>query len=299
MRQVARRNDPAPTRLQYRLQRVWLTPAFWWFLRFGLPVAVLALGLVWTFSSEDRREAIYAWGVDIKRSVEERPEFMVNLLAIDGASDPVAREIRETLSVNLPASSFDLDLEALRKVAADVPAVASVDVHIRAGGVLEIVVRERTPVALWRGPDGLVILSKDGTEVGRLTHRAMRADLPLLAGEGADEAVAEALSIFAEAAPLSDRIRGLQRVGERRWDIVLDRGQIIQLPAHDAVQAVERVIALDTAQDLLARDIAVVDFRNEGRATVRLTQNSVSALRAIRMIENGAAPGTTQEDSRQ
>lgn len=288
MRQVRRTADPAPTRLQYRMQRVWLTPAFWWFVRVGLPMIAVALLIVWTFADQDRRMAVYAWGVDIKRQIEERPEFMVTLLAIDGASDPVATEIRGTLPVHLPTSSFDLDLEAVQAVVAQVPAVAAADVRIRSGGVLEILVREHVPVALWRSGNGLSVLSRDGTVIGQVESRALRADLPLLAGEGAEAAVPEALSILTAAAPFADRIRGVQRVGERRWDIVLDRGQVIQLPSADPVQAVERVIALNAAQSILARDLAVIDFRNSDRATLRLASGAVEALRAIRMIETGA-----------
>ena len=286
-----KRHDPAPSRLAYRMHRVWLTPAFWWFLRFGLPLVAVTLLAVWAFANDDRRMAIVAWGQDIRRQIEERPEFMVTLLAIDGASDPVAREIREGLPVHLPASSFDLDLEALRKEVLTVPAVEAAQVHVRTGGVLEVVVRERAPVALWRGPDGLSVLSRDGISIGTLESRAQRADLPVLAGEGANAAVPEALEVIAAADPFRHRLRGLQRVGERRWDIVLDRGQVIQLPSDDPVGATERVIALDTAQDLLQRDIAVVDFRNRDRATVRLTEEAVAALRAIRMIETGMGTG--------
>ena len=284
-----RRADPAPSRLAYRLHRVWLTPAFWWFLRSGLPMLAVTGLVVWTFSSEERRMAIHAWGADLKRQVEERPEFMVTLLAVDGASDPVASEIREILPVHLPASSFDLDLAGLREAVLEVPAVAAAQVHVRTGGVLEVMISERAPVALWRNPAGLSVLGRDGTVIGHVARRAERADLPLLVGEGVDRAVPEALAVLAAAEPFSPRIRGLRRVGERRWDIVLDRGQVIQLPSSEPVRAVDRVIALDTARNLLSRDIAVVDLRNRDRATVRLTEDAVAALRAVRMIETGAS----------
>ncbi len=284
-----RRADPAPSRLAYRLHRVWLTPAFWWFLRSGLPMIAVTGLVVWTFSSEERRMAIHAWGADLKRQVEERPEFMVTLLAVDGASDPVASEIREILPVHLPASSFDLDLAGLREAVLEVPAVAAAQVHVRTGGVLEVMISERAPVALWRNPAGLSVLGRDGTVIGHVARRAERADLPLLVGEGVDRAVPEALAVLAAAEPFSPRIRGLRRVGERRWDIVLDRGQVIQLPSAEPVRAVDRVIALDTARNLLSRDIAVVDLRNRDRATVRLTEDAVAALRAVRMIETGAS----------
>ncbi|MDZ7909564.1 MAG: cell division protein FtsQ/DivIB [Gemmobacter sp.] len=45
-------------------------------------------------------------------------------------------------------------------------------------------------------------------------------------------------------------------MGERRWDIVLDRNQRILLPAKEPVRALERLLALDKAEDLLKRDIA-------------------------------------------
>ncbi|MEL7025657.1 MAG: cell division protein FtsQ/DivIB [Pseudomonadota bacterium] len=250
-------------------------------------MALICFAMVWAFSDEDRRMAMRAWGEDLKRQVEERPEFMVTLLAVDGASSSVAADIRESLPIHLPSSSFDLDLEALREEVGKVPAVASADVRIKTGGVLEVIVRERVPVALWRGPDGLAVLSRDGTVVGDVAQRTDRPDLPLLVGQSAAQDVGGALDIIRALDPFADRVRGLVRVGERRWDIVLDRDQTIQLPSQDPVRAVERVIALDRAQDLMARDIAVIDLRNQDRATVRLTADAVSALRAIRLIETG------------
>ncbi|MEM9707611.1 MAG: cell division protein FtsQ/DivIB [Pseudomonadota bacterium] len=281
--------DPAPSRLAYRAQRMWLTPAFRWLLRFGIPFGAITSLVVWAMAVEDRRIALYGWVEEMVREVQQRPEFMVTLLAIDGASSPVAAEIREVLPVNLPASSFDIDLKELRKVVADVPAVATADLRIKTGGVLEVAVREHSPAALWRGPEGLTILSRDGSPIGSIERRAQRADLPLLAGAGADEAVGQALDLIAAAEPFSDRIRGFRRMGERRWDVVLDRGQIIQLPEERPGAAIDRILTLDRAQDLLARDVAVLDFRNRDRATIRLNGSAVDALRAIRLIETGTA----------
>ena len=93
-----------------------------------------------------------------------------------------------------------------------------------------------------------------------------------MAGDGADRAVKEALQLYAAAGPLRGRIRGLVRVGERRWDAVLDRDQRILLPETGAVQALERVIALSEAQDMLERDLLVVDMRLAARPTIRLAE---------------------------
>ena len=74
---------------------------------------------------------------------------------------------------------------------------------------------------------------------------------------------------------------GLVRMGERRWDMVLDRGQRILLPEDAPIDAVNRVIALNEAQDLLKRDVAVVDMRNPARATLRLSTEAATAMRRV------------------
>lgn len=277
-RAAAGPRDPAPSRLAYRAERLWLTPMFRRALRVGLPV-VLVGGLVGSYLADgDRRAAIAGAVAEIRQQIEERPEFMVTLMAIDGASAPVAAAIRDMLPVTLPASSFAIDLEVLRATIEQIDAVASAELHIRPGGVLQVTVRERQPEILWRSAAGLQMLDRNGHRVATLLERAARPDLPVIAGEGADENVTEALAIFRAARPIQHRIRGLVRMGERRWDVVLDRDQRIMLPESDPVSALERIIALDQAEDMLGRDIAAVDMRNEQRPTIRLLGGQVATM---------------------
>ncbi|WP_313350681.1 cell division protein FtsQ/DivIB, partial [Paracoccus sp. (in: a-proteobacteria)] len=69
------------------------------------------------------------------------------------------------------------------------------------------------------------MLDKTGHRVASVTSREVRGDLPIIAGEGADRAAPEALALIDAAGPILPRLRGLERMGERRWDVVLDRGQ--------------------------------------------------------------------------
>ena len=97
----------------------------------------------------------------------------------------------------------------------------------------------------------------------------------------------EALEILAAAKPIADRVRGLRRMGERRWDVMLDRQQIIQLPVKDPVPALERVIALHSARDVLGRDVTVVDMRDGRRPVLRLSVPAVDELYRLRAIADG------------
>ncbi|EKE45348.1 cell division protein FtsQ [Oceaniovalibus guishaninsula JLT2003] len=284
---TAPRRDPAPSRLSYRLQRLALTPMVRVAVRRGLPLLALLLVLAVLLGDADRRAVLTDRIADLRMQIQQRDEFMVHEIRIDGASDLVAAEIGRALALDLPVSSFDLDLEALYDGVARLDAVSRTDLRVRPGGVLEVRVVQRVPAAIWRGPTGLHLLDADGARVALLPRRADRPELPLLAGEGAERAVPEALRILDAARPIAGRIRGLTRMGERRWDVVLDNGQRILLPRADPVPALERVVALDAARDLLDRDVAAVDMRNPARPTLRLGAATALRLRNIKLTELG------------
>lgn len=278
------RRDPAPSRIAYRMQRLWLTPFVRAALRVGLPVLVLALGVGLYLSDQARRDSLGAIYTDMREKLKNRPEFVVSLLAIEGASPELADAVRATLALPLPQSSFDIDLEAARVKVAQLQAVAVVEVRVQSGGILQVVIQEREPAFVWRNAAGLWLVDESGTRIAEIEERSDRADLPLVVGEGADAAIAEAAQILLSAGPLLPRLRGLVRMGNRRWDIVLDRDQRIMLPTNEPVAAVERLIALDQAQDVLARDVAAVDLRLQTRPSLRLAPYSLAELRRTRGI---------------
>lgn len=277
------KRDPAPSRLQYRLERMWLRPIWRRAVRVGVPAFLIAMTAGLWLADEDRR-ALLSDGVrQVMHKVQSREEFQVRTMTVEGASPVVDKALRAMLPVELPASSFDIDLAALRLQVMELDVIESIDLRIKPGGILSAVVREREPAILWRHARGIEILDRTGHRVASVTARDVRPDLPLIAGEGADLAVPEALALMDAAGPILPRVRGLVRRGERRWDLVLDQNQRIMLPAEGALTALEAAIALDRAQDLLGRDITVVDLRNPSRPVMRL---GIDARNTIRQARN-------------
>ena len=268
------RADPAPSRWAWRMQRLMLTPAFRFGLRVGVPFCVTLLAGTIYLSDADRRTAITDAVADARAGIEERPEFMVKMMSIDGATDTLAASIRETVPLRFPQSSFNLDLEDIRTKIAALHGVKKTNVRIRPGGVLQVEITPRVPVAIWRTDDALVLIDETGAYVSDIASRADFPQMPLIAGEGAAQHVTEALRLTRSANALGDRLRGVVRMVERRWDVVLDRDQRIMLPEDGAVQALERVIALERAQEILTRDVARVDMRLTQRPTVRMNEEA-------------------------
>lgn len=273
--------DPAPTRWAYRYQRLMLTPAFRTFLRVGTPLALLVFIIGYWTAQDENRAAFTAQVTAIKDNFQHRPEFMVTGMDITGANVSVAAAISGVVTTEFPVSSWALDLAGLREKVVELSAVEDAVVRVRPGGTLEIAVTEHEPVAIWRHIDGLRLIDEEANFIAMIPARGDRSDLPLIAGDGAMDEIGQAMELFAAAEPVRERVRGLVRMGERRWDLVLDRDQRILLPEVAPVAALDRVIALHLAQDMLARDIGVIDMRNAARPTVRLGTLAVTSLHRI------------------
>ena len=281
----AMRRDPAPSRWAYRMQRLWLTPLFRIGFRVGVPAFLLAATVGLVLSDAGRRAAIADGIAGVRERFENRPEFIVGLVSVEGASDELADAVRQRLDLTLPLSSFAIDLVAARDRIQELDAVAQADLMLRSGGVLEVKITERVPVVLWRTENAIEMLDNAGHRVASLAARTDRPDLPLVAGEGADAATPEAMALIAAAQPIMPRVRGLVRVGDRRWDLILDRNQRILLPAQNPIAAVERLIALDKAHDLLGRDVLAVDLRTNHRPVLRLAPNALNQRRRAQGID--------------
>lgn len=272
--------DPAPSKWTYRYQRWMLTPGVRAGVRIGTPVLLIAILAGSWIAKADNRALITGQIAALTEAVQQRPEFTVTEMKVLGADAQTMADVQTMLPLSFPVSSFDLDLPEMKATVEDLYAVESAQVRV-IGGALEFAITPRVPVAVWRDKDTLRLIDGDQVVSGIIETRADRRDLPLIAGDGAHAHLEEALALFQTATPIKDRVRGLARVGERRWDMVLDKGVRLMLPTEEPIAALDRIIALNEAQDMLNRDIAAVDMRNPDRAVLRMTPDAANALRRV------------------
>jgi cell division protein FtsQ len=267
-----------------------LTPGFRATVRIGVPLVLIFTIVGSWYSKPSNRAELSATIAQTRQTFQERPQFMVQGLTITGADEGTMESVVDLVPSDYPVSSFDLDLEGMRAAIEALEPVKSASVRVGQGGTLQVQLNPRVPVALWRDGAILHLIDGDGVPSGTVLSRADRLELPLIAGDGAEQKIEEALALYVGAGPLRERVRGLVRMGERRWDIVLDRDQRILLPGDGAVAALDRVIALNDAQDMLSRDVAVVDMRKAERPTLRMNEEAAAALRRVNIaIDNDGA----------
>lgn len=263
------------SRVNYRLQRLLLAKSFTFFLRIFAPiagVAVVAAGLLVWGGIELRFDDIMSRA---KKEVKYNPEFMIGGVIFQGASPVTEKEIRALLPDRFPVSPFDIDVKKLKQEVEKLPAAASASVSMNPSGYMEIVVIEHAPALIWRSELDLHLLDAEGRVIGSAERRLDYPELTLLAGPGSDAAAREAIQIMSTAQPIAKMVRGLVRVGERRWDVVLDRSRKVMLPEKEPAAALAKLIYRSRTDGILLRAISAIDLRNPERMTVRLAENGI------------------------
>ena len=280
LRQKVRGNiDPAPSRVAYRIMRLLLIPRLRLIFTLGFPSLLIFCATLGLFININVWENISAIKKDLKLALVERPEFMIKVASIDGSSDELANEIREILPLDFPVSYFDLDIKYLHKVVNEIPAVASAAIKISAGGVMQINVAEKTPAFIWRKDNVMSVIDETGSFIRIANSRVDYPKLPLVVGEAADLAVSEISSLMQANEYFKDHVRAFIRVGERRWDLILENNVRIMLPQREFLAAFDRLMLMNEAGSLLSGRLSNIDMRLVVRPTVRVDTVSVDPLK--------------------
>ena len=280
LRQKVRGNiDPAPSRIAYRMMRLMLIPRLRLIFTLGFPSLLIFCATLGLFININVWENISAIKKDLKLAFVERPEFMIKVASIDGSSDELANEIREILPLDFPVSYFDLDIKYLHKVVNEIPAVASAAIKISAGGVLQINVAEKSPAFIWRKDNVMSVIDETGSFIRIANSRVDYPKLPLVVGEAANLVVSEISSLMQANEYFKDHVRAFIRVGERRWDLILENNVRIMLPQREFLAAFDRLTLMNEAGSLLSGRLSNIDMRLVVRPTVRVDTVSVDPLK--------------------
>jgi len=143
---------------------------------------------------------------------------------------------------------------------------------------LAVHLTERKPFALWQREGVLSLVDAQGTVLTREGLARWR-HLPFLVGEGAPQAASSLLRLLETTPELAERVAAMLRIGDRRWDLEMDNGIRLRLPAsssrngHDygLADAWRRFATLERRHRLLARAVTSIDLRLADRIALRLS----------------------------
>ena len=171
----------------------------------------------------------------------------------------------------MPGSSLlRFDASQARVVLENMDWVAAASVQRKYPNKLEISVSERIPFAIWQRGSTYNVIDRAGAPMGM--DVLDRSKLLLVTGEGANFA-AEQLVNHLEANPLlMNKVSAAAMVGKRRWTLYLNNGVKIALPEDGIVEALAKIIELDSKDSILSKGISEIDLRIAGRMTVEIAE---------------------------
>ncbi|WP_375684656.1 cell division protein FtsQ/DivIB [Bartonella sp. AP1QHHD] len=200
--------------------------------------------------------------------------FVVTHVDISGNKRLAKQDIFKILKLDVAPSIFTFDVEKARSLLEKQAWVQSANVQKIYPNRMRISIVEREPYAIWQHDGIMDIVDNTGRVIVPFKGEIVR-DLPLVVGQGAQNAAKvfiQALSVYPE---VYDRIRAFVRVGDRRWDLVLNNGMRVMLPENGALERLSSLFSSGTMQDLLSRDILSVDLRLADRITVSLSDETL------------------------
>lgn len=198
-------------------------------------------------------------------------------------------EITVLERLELQGSLVAFDVEAARERVEALPWVEQASVRKFYPSTLAVEIVERAPYALWQREGKVFVIDRTGTEIAPLEESRF-AKLPFLVGGGANQTARGLLAELLAEPTIAAQMRAAVLVGGRRWDLHLENGVTVKLPEKRVAEALAQLVALDRREQLLARDVVVVDLRLPDRVTVRLPEGrSLEEIPGVALDKKKAA----------
>lgn len=164
-----------------------------------------------------------------------------------------------------------VDVEKLRSELLELNWVEDARVSRQLPDTLIVDVVERTPHAVLRKPDRMVLIDPTGEELEPISERNARGML-IVSGPGAARQVTELDRLLDSATALKAKVREAEWVGNRRWNLTFQTGQMLALPQGETESATALVsfARLDGQSRLLGGKVATFDMRAPERIYMRV-----------------------------
>ncbi|HEU4961674.1 MAG TPA: cell division protein FtsQ/DivIB [Sphingomonas sp.] len=161
-----------------------------------------------------------------------------------------------------------VDLEDVRQQLLQYGWIKDAHVSRRLPDMLLIHIDERTPAAVWQDNGKLRLIDASGVLLSDVSPQAM-PNLPLIIGPNANTQEPAYQALLDAAPALRPRVRAATWVGNRRWNLLFDSGETLELPEENPAAALVKFAEMDGADRLLGRGFTRFDMRDPTKLVAR------------------------------
>lgn len=206
---------------------------------------------------------------DVTSVAAHEAGFQVGEILVSGRTHTQMEALRIAIGLDRGDPILEIDPELIRNRIETLPWVRTALVERQLPDIVRIRLEERSPFALWQRNGRMAVVDDEGVILPATGSDAEEA-LPIIVGTRAPENAPALFALLANEPDLSRRVRAATWVDGRRWTLRLDNNIDIHLPAESPGEAWTRLARLDREQQLLSRDVVVIDLRLDDRLIVEL-----------------------------
>ncbi|MGB0906321.1 MAG: cell division protein FtsQ/DivIB [Maricaulaceae bacterium] len=207
-------------------------------------------------------------GQDFTRNRLMSAGFVVDRIDVMGEGRLREEDVKAALQIETGDYLFGTDLKEAKTRVESLSWVDDALVRRLWPNRIVVQIIEREPFALWQVNGQVRLVDANGIAIVD-ADPLQYTQLPLAVGVGAATAAPEIHKMLAGYPEIFNRVNALVYVNENRWDVLInDRAQKIKLPADNASKALEAVLSLHAATQILDRQIAVIDMRLPDRVSL-------------------------------
>lgn len=233
-----------------------------WLLRGGLGVmgaGLLAWGATWVWASgavHRAGDAVAGFYYDTTADMG----FTVEQVLVEGREYTDAEALRGLLNVNAGDPIFAFDPGGARDMVEMLSWVKHARIERRLPDTIYVEITERRPMAFMRDGDSTVLIDDTGTVLAADGLSGF-AGLITISGKGAAQAAPEFLGLLESEPAVRMHVASAAYMGQRRWDLRMDNGLVVRLPADNVPLALSTLADRQESDKLLGKDAVAVDLR--------------------------------------
>lgn len=214
---------------------------------------------------------------DVSRHAFIASGLSVEQIRVEGRNRADLEEVRAAIGIVQGDSILHYDVAAARSRLEGIDWIDDAKVIRFLPRTIHVVITERRPVAIWQMDGNLHLVDSSGFVLEDFKDE-WAMDLPLVVGAGASAEAAELLEAVGQYPFIKTNFASAIRVADRRWNLRLNNGVEIRLPAENIDTALARIVEYNDKYDLLGQEIKSVDLRLPDRVYLKLTDEESDRL---------------------
>ena len=261
--------DPAPSKLSYKLNRLFYKL---WFKLFLILISLVLSGLLAKnvfYKNIDFSAEIKFLSEEGSELYKDLTELSLSRIIVKGAQEPLKEEITMLIK-NVADEEFSvLKAKSLQEKIKEIKKVEEAIVKFSTDGSVIVNVIERKQVAVFFTNNLYEVLDRNGVVLAVYSDYRGLSKFPLIVGKFGSRNIPDLLTLVNEIGLYGSEVLYYEWVGERRWDVHMKSDIVFKLPEYNMNRGVELMRMFLRETNNYPRPLVSIDLRNLDRPIIK------------------------------